>query len=56
MAYTNNSNLDDNATSIVLNGVYALNKRSVDELKSEFQHNTRTEWRVIYVNTFTEDD
>lgn len=55
MTYTNNSSEGLSENSIVLNGVYALKQSSVDEQKSEFQINTRTEWRVLYVNALDDD-
>lgn len=54
MAYTNDKVTETSTDNIVLkNGIYAVMKRNIEDLKGEFQVNTRTEWRVIYVDPFS---
>lgn len=50
LAYTNLSN--GSAANQIKDQVYAVKKSMINDTKSEFQANTRTEWRVIYVDAF----
>lgn len=43
----------ESAEKLVLkNGVYAIKRSEIDDDQNEFDVNTRTEWRVIYVDPF----
>ena len=54
MAYTNDKGHNISSDNIVLkNGVYAVMKRGIDDSKGEFLVNTRTEWRILYVDAFS---
>jgi hypothetical protein len=54
MAYTNDHGYTESNDNIVLkSGVYAVAKKHIDDNKGEFHVNTRTEWRVVYVDPFS---
>ena len=52
LAYTSPVQSNSNQNIVLQNGVYAVKKRTIDELETKFQVNTRTEWQVIYVDAF----
>ena len=38
---------------VLKSGVYAVSTKQIEEKKGEFNVNTRTEWCVIYVDSFS---